>query len=207
MRTFMIALAMGFLATGNASAQAYWDSPSFMSPQSHNDLGVYYIDADELDWGLQGIWRQTGNLNLGVRGGLGETVAGQTSITVGAEFFGGLNRAGPSFPLDVSWTLGAGASFVDDVVLFSVPLGLSVGARLSAGQLALTPYVHPRLSVDVFANDDFSETDLSIPVDLGVDIALGQRAIFRVGATLGDRGHEALGIGLALRMQRGIAVR
>ena len=66
-----LALAVVFVLAGAGAVSAQsWDSPSFMSPVQGDDVGVYFVDGDVADWGLQGIWRQTGNLNLGIRGGV-----------------------------------------------------------------------------------------------------------------------------------------
>ena len=121
MRTRIItALAATVFAAAPASAQM-WDSPTFFAPRPGEDLGLYLIDSDGGgDVGVMAIWRQQGNLNLGVRGG----VAGD-NIMIGSEFFGDLT--GPGRPLLMAWNLGVGATFADNVTVVRVapPLPLS----------------------------------------------------------------------------------
>jgi len=188
-------------ATGTARAQA-WDAPSFFAPRAHDDIGIYGFVPEHGDWGVQGIWRQSGNINLGVRAGFGNDV-----ILVGAEFFGPLNLA--ASPVLLAWQVGVGAGF-NDVTLLRVPVGVSAGLELGGpGTLQLVPYVFPRVALELAAIDvgdeEATETDLDFAVDVGADLTLSPQLLLRVGATLADE--TAFGVGLAYRMQRRIVVR
>jgi hypothetical protein len=188
-----------------------------------DDLGLYYVRSDRADDfsnfddpnGLKIIWRQSGNLNLGVHVGTGDLSNIGESILVGAELYGPLSRVGASSGLLVNWSAGIGAAFGDlgdniDYIDFSVPVGVSIGARLGSGSTAIVPYVHPRVSLDVVAVtiDDVEETDTKVgfAADLGADVDLGERFILRGAYTIGeDRG--AFGVGMAYRMPRKVIVR
>lgn len=211
-RSLFIGIAcLPLLATG-ANAQT-WDAPTFFSPKPMDDIGLYYFRSSFGSGnvnGLKGIWRQSGNLNLGVQAGVGDiSDAGQT-ILLGAEFYNPLRSMSASTGLLVSWELGAGATFGKNYIDFSVPLGVSIGVNLGGqkGGTGLVPYVHPRASLDVSSFDDpvtkknLTETRLGLEVDLGADLNLGDKLIIRAGYSLGDR--DAFGVGVALRTPRKI---
>jgi hypothetical protein len=182
-----------------ASAQV-WDSPSFFSPRPGEDIGAYAFKPDNSDWGFEGIWRQEGNINLGVRAG----ITGNSDFFVGSEFYNALNITGS--PLLMSWVLGAGATF-GDATLLRIPFGVSAGVQLNAGSLQILPYAHPRVAFDLLATDDDadSESEFNFDLDVGADIGLTSQFVARVGATVTNGG--AFGLGLAYRMPRRVVVR
>ncbi len=188
-------------------AQAFggpaWDAPTFLPPRSNDDLGLYLIDPSGGDWALAGIWRQGGNLNLGVRLGIADG-DDETPVFFGAEFYGPLVREGRSFPLDVSWLLGAGATLNGGTVL-RFPAGVSVGRTFDADGIAFVPYAVPRIGLDLAADDGETDADLSFTIDLGLDLHIDDAWLLRFGAALGD--HDALGFGVAYRLSRGVTVR
>ncbi len=222
LKRILIAAVLLFATAQGASAQR-WDAPLFFGPRPMDDLGLYYVrsdrDSDFGDFedanGLKLIWRQSGNLNLGVHLGTGDIENIGESILVGAELYGPLTSMAASSGLLMSWSAGIGAAFGslgDDVeyIDFSVPVGVSIGLRLGSGNTVLVPYVHPRVSLDVVAVtvDDVEETETEVgfAVDIGADFNLGQRFILRGAATLGgDR--DAFGLGLALRTPRRVVAR
>lgn len=210
--TALTAMAAGAPASAQIRSVINWDAPMFFAPRPSDDLGLYVVKSDgSLDdaTGLQAIWRQTGNLNLGVRAGVGDLSNAGNTILLGAELMGGLNSLAPGAGIDISWNLGAGAVFGDGYTVFSVPFGASVGLRLGSGSVQVAPYVHPRVSLDVVAVDDangdeVTNTDGAFALDLGADVNLGQRFILRAGYSLGDR--DAFGLGIAMRWPRGVSV-
>lgn len=196
------------LGAAPAAAQA-WDAPMFLPPHPGEDLGIYLSKPDNADWGLQGIWRQQGNLNLGVRLGFAQINSGNTSWFLGAETYAPI-VSGPSTPLDVSWVLGAGASFDGALTWFRLPFGVTVGKTLHAGRTAITPYVLPRLALDVESVDNATDTRLNFATDLGVDLRLSPAVKLRFAATLeadSRRSFQNLGLGLAFAFGRSTQVR
>lgn len=197
-----------------AMAQA-WDSPTFFAPRPGEDLGIFVTvpEEDEGDIGVQAIWRQEGNLSLGVRGGVGG-VEGNRTILLGAEFYGGLPIS--SLPVNATWVLGFGAGFDDDVTALRVPLGVSIGTFIGEGTgFRVQPYVHPRVAFDLVAidvgEDEETETDFSFAIDLGADVDLSQSFAVKVGYTFAvgpdfdtsfDFYPNTFGAGLAYRMPR-----
>ncbi|MEX2283440.1 MAG: hypothetical protein WEE89_13235 [Gemmatimonadota bacterium] len=207
--TISAALLTGIPVSGQ---QIAWDAPSFFSPRPMDDIGLYVSQTQYpgggSSTGLSGIWRQSGNLNLGVRAGVGDLEDAGGTVLVGAELYGPLNRLLPSTSVDLSWMLGGGAVFGDNYTLFSMPLGISIGMRLGTGAVQFAPYVHPRWSLDIAAFDvngtEQTRTGGSIVIDAGADVSLGQRFILRLGGSFLDR--EAFGAGVALRWPRPISV-
>lgn len=207
MRIFLTAAA--WLATAAPLAAQAWDSPTFFSPRPGEDIGAYLIIPDgDGATGFAGIWRQSGNINLGVRAGL----AGDDNIQVGAEFYGPVMLAGPGSSLLFSWILGLGAGFDNDETWLRVPVGLSAGVALGGpGSIAvIMPYVHPRLAIDFIAvetsDGEVTDTELNFPIDIGADAAIGESFVLRLGATFGD-GQNTFGAGIAYRMPRRVVVR
>jgi hypothetical protein len=204
MRVGMFVLVAALMAGSSPLMAQAWDVPSFFSPRPGEDIGIYLIDPEGGgDLGFAAIWRQEGNLNLGVRGGFRDD-----HFMLGAEFYRPLDILGPQSPLLLSWVLGLGATF-NDVTWLRVPLGASIGLNLNAGTLSIMPYVHPRVAFDLFAFDvggeEETETEFNFDVDLGADVNLGQRFVLRVGATFGE--WDALGVGIAYRTGRRLVVR
>lgn len=202
MKARMLAIVfVALFAASSAQAQVAWDAPSFMPPRPGDDIGLYLNDRG--DFGIEGIWRQHGNLNLGLRLGYIDT-PGDGIVTVGAETWDLLAAAGTTLPVDVGWTLGVGAAFNGGTTL-GVPVGLTFGAPVVVGRLMLQPYLHPRLGVFLHSVADDTHLDLEGMFDLGVDAVLNENLKLRIGASFG--GNDALGVGLAYRWTRGVTVR
>lgn len=201
------AVAGLFLLLPAAARAQSWEIPAFFSPRLHDDIGAYLFDPEGGDLGLMGIWRQSGGINLGVRAGFGG-VSGDRTVLVGAELYGMLVEPNAESVVAAAWLVGAGATF-DGSTRLRIPAGVSLGARLDAGGLAVTPYAYPRVSFDLVSYDvpDGEETDgeFNIDVDLGAELELGSSWLLRAAVTIGDG--EAFGFGLAYRIPRGIAVR
>ena len=210
----MCVLSVALASTARAQnfeAKVTWDAPSFFNPRPMDDIGLYFTSVERANsgsaTGLAAIWRQSGNLNLGVRLGAFDLEDIGNSLAVGAELYGPLSLFSGN-QLDVAWTLGAGAVFGDDYTVGTIPLGMSLGLRLGSGSLRVEPYVHPRAALDIIAigegNNEETDTDVAFVLDLGADVNLGERFIVRLGGALLDR--EAFGVGLAYRWPRPISV-
>ena len=209
MRARWTALLASFVLLVPASAAAQgigaWDAPIFLPPRPGDDLGVYLIDPSGGEWALAGIWRQSGNLNLGVRAGIADDEGDDgISVLFGAEFYGPIARSGRAFPLDIAWLLGAGAT-VNDGTFLRIPAGLSIGRVFASGGLVFLPYAVPRVALDIFAVGDETETEFSFTADLGVDLEIDRSLLLRFGVALGE--HDAIGVGLAWRWGRSVAAR
>src|SRR5687768_15799977 len=202
-RSLAITVALSAAFTGSAFAQAGWDAPTFFRPRPMDDVGIYGFktDSDFLGdpTGIKLMWRQSGNLNLGVHAGTADLDDIGDAILLGGEFYGPLTGATASTGLIMSWGVGAGAVFGENYVDLSIPVGVSIGMNLGTGGVSFLPYIHPRVSLDVSSFDvaeDVEETDTNIglTIDVGVDVGLGERFILRAGGSFGDR--DAFGAGL-----------
>jgi hypothetical protein len=208
MKARWLATAMLMGAFAHPAAAQSWDSPAFFAPGPHDDIGFYFIDADGGDLGFLGMWRQSGGtFNLGIRAGMGGPSGDRTAL-VGAEFAGDLVARRGAQPFGVSWLVGAGASF-DGTTWLRIPAGVSIGITIPGPSFLLTPYIHPRLAIDVFsfktAGGDDTDTELNADIDIGADLRLGDSWIIRIGGTSGQA--DAVGIGVAYRISRGAEVR
>jgi hypothetical protein len=193
--TISVVLSL-ILATG---ASAQWSAPSYMPPRPGEDIGVYLASVDGLS--IQGIWRQHGNLNLGVRIGYME---GHGGLVTAAETWGRLFTGGVDFPVDVTWTLGAGAVFGDGTSA-EVPVGLSVGRGFRFHPFTVQLYGHPRLALVVRDGAQGDDTEFSGLFDLGLDVMTERGMTLRFGTTMGN--FSALGAGLAWSWGRAVVVR
>ncbi len=185
---------------------AAWDGPDFMAPGPESDIGVYYIHPRDTDGGVAATWRSGSGLNLGVRGEYVHGVFGN-SWGIGGEAKGGIGPVAP--PLVIDWTAGIGALITSasdgsgaGESDLRVPVGLSLGLRLVSGELVLTPYVHPRVSLAYvsFNNNGGSSTTFEFDTDVGADLQLTPGLLLRLGGTFGDQ--PALGAGLAVNLGR-----
>lgn len=206
-RSTAITCVLVFAMAAPAAAQN-WETPTFFSPRPHDDIGVYLTKPESGDWGVQGIWRQSAGINLGVRGGIGGH-SDDRSILIGAELFGPISLEGTE-RLWLAWVTGIGASF-NGVTQLRVPLGVSAGFSIGVEDGAvITPYVHPRAALDIATfetadGDDETDTDFDVDVDLGADLELAGRWIIRVGYKVG--GDDVIGFGFAFKTGRGVEVR
>jgi hypothetical protein len=210
-KNWLVCVSAAIIMVSDAAAQA-WDAPMYFNPRPMDDIGLYFTRTNRTSGGdangLIGIWRQSGNLNLGVRAGVGDLEDAGGTVLVGAELYGPLNRLIPASGLDIAWLLGAGAVFGSDYTLFSIPLGVSIGLRLGTGGVSIQPHVLPRVAFDVAAFDidgeEVTETDGSVAIDVGADVNIGSSFILRVAWSIADR--DAYGVGLALRWPRPVSV-
>jgi hypothetical protein len=208
-----------FAQTGRAQK---WDSPMFYSPKPMDELGVYVVSTHDPLFpynptGLKAIWRQTGNINLGVQAGVGDLKDVGDALMVGVEF-GNTFKTARGSSLIAAWDLAAGASFGHHYVDMSVPLGVSVGLNLGGPNGGFTPFVNPRVSFDLVSvtptgGTEHNYTSVGLAADLGAELQLGQQLIVRGAYTVGNHDYasptgkrNAWGVGLALRMPRKVRV-
>lgn len=193
------------LLPSRASAQAGppWDAPSFHLPGGEDGYGLYVTFPQDLGAvGAAGTWRTSGTyVDLGLRAGIANVErpggASDLGLSAGVDLENELISAYESFPLDVSWATGVGASVVPerDLATVRVPLGLVVGRRIEAEGVTVTPFAYPRLALDATFRDDGAgpgpgpgrgdDTDLRVDLDFGADVRFRDEWSVRVGFTLG----------------------
>ncbi len=153
-------------------------------------------------------WREgvSNSMHLGLDVGLMDR-KGSNDLRL---FFGGsvgseLIRATGDQPLDVLLTGGAGLSTGDGITILRVPFGASVGHTFELDQgMALTPFVHPRISLDFCSNcGRSSKSELSINFDVGADFQINRQMSLRAALMFSGSDYfgssDAFAIGLNWR--------
>jgi hypothetical protein len=183
--------------------QVVWDSPLLVSPSTPAGWGVYLVDPHPGSGiGVMTTYRPVDGTGVGYRLGLAEGPRRGSNDDSNLAVFGGLDLSGMllrhsnEFPLDVAWVTGIGLGIGDDVRL-TAPLGVTIGRALESDGVWFNPYVAPRVGLDAYFGDG-SDLELSLNVDLGVDMAFDPGWTIRFGGTLGD--HHGIAIGLSFRV-------
>lgn len=195
-----IALA-ALLPAARSEAQA-WAYPAFQPPRvvvREYNFGI--ADTDRGGATLVFQWREQSGPKTQFSFDLGLADSGGDNGDL--ELFGGialaqrLNSATDEVPLDFLLTGGIYLA-VGDVTLFRLPIGLSLGHRFDmGGGMALTPYVHPRLSIDVC--NDCGGSDIGFSFDVGADFQLSRSVAIRGAAIFaGDDSFDDNGFGISL---------
>jgi len=185
---FGLAALIGTLPAAGASAQAA-NYPSLQLPTASTRD---YTAAIASGSGTLALfqWREGAGagMHLGLDAGVAD-YSGRSNLTV---FVGGslgreMLRATNEQPLDVMLTGGVGVGFGGGSTVFRVPAGVSIGHtfRLEQG-MSLTPYAHPRLSIDIC--DDCGTTgsnrsEVSLNFDLGVNFQVNRQFGVRAAAS------------------------
>lgn len=196
-------------AAVHAQFHAY---PSFQAPWvSARDHTFAIADGGRDATSLLYQWRGSGSarshlqLDVGVADGFRDD---DLRLVLGGGFAQQVHRADNDFPLDMVFTAGVGGSFGDGGSLMRVPFGLSLGHTFDLDSpVALTPYVHPRISIDYCSRcgprdeDDRrdGDTDIGVEMDIGVDARLTRAMAIRASVVLGSNafvGGDAFGIAL-----------
>lgn len=180
----------------SAHAQIAWDTPLLVAPRDMPGFGLFVADVYGGDIGVIGTWRAP-QWNFGLRAGIAEAHDADVGVLLGLDFEGTITRASNEFPLDVDWVTGAGIG-VSDGAAVSIPLGLIAGHTFRAEGALFTPYVSPRVVLDLLFGGDGPEDDtdanLDLAVDIGLDLRLSPDFMIRFGGTLGDREGVAIGV-------------
>jgi hypothetical protein len=208
LRAIAVGVAYVTVSASAASAQG-WEHPSFQQPRvTGREYNFGLADGDFGGTSLLFQWRE----GYGASGQLGLDVGyADADLADGVFFFGGqyghqLIRSSTETPVDLMLTVGANAGFGDDFRMFRIPVGVSVGRRFPLENgLAITPYVHPRVSMDIvnipdrtingFEVDGSSESEMNVNFDLGGSFEFSRSLALRLSATLGE--DEAFGISMA----------
>jgi hypothetical protein len=148
--------------------------------------------------------RRSGRHQLSLDAGLADPDGpSNTKIFVGGNYGRQLTRATKDQPLDLLFTAGLGLAAGDGPDVIRIPVGLSVGHRFPLeGGMAITPYVHPRISFDSYTGDRDEGGDrhrLTLDFDLGGSLEITPQLALRASVLFsgGDGGTDT-GIGVGL---------
>ncbi|MBP7551282.1 MAG: hypothetical protein KA761_13420 [Gemmatimonadaceae bacterium] len=104
-----------------------------------------------------------------------------------------LTSATTDMPFDIVLAGGLGLTTGDDLTTLRVPFGAAIGHRFPLeGDIAITPFVHPRLSWDRASFNGNSNSDTNLNVDIGANFEFKPQMAIRVAAALGDDDAVAL---------------
>lgn len=178
------------LAAGRADAQVL--TPTFMTPTSSSDVGVYVGDLDGDALTVEGIWRRPsrGGGTLGIRAGYADV--GEGALLVGLEVASPVVLAGA--PIGLAFTAAA-QGLVGDRNEFGAHAGFTAGQGIRLDTFVLTPYVHPRLAVTTWGEN---ELELDVLAELGAEFAFASGVALRVGVDL-TGGPADWGLGVSFR--------
>jgi hypothetical protein len=187
------------LVPAAAGAQSY-TYPSFQLPTLvEREYNFAAADGGRAGATLLFQWREAVSplWQVGIDAGLADPDGNASSrLVLGGHVARQLTRASTEFPFDVALTAGIGFSGVDGHNVVRIPLGASVGHRfLLDNGVSITPFAHPRLSLDR-CNDckaGAGDGKLNVAVDLGGSVQLTDQVALRVAATAG--GSDYLGSG------------
>jgi hypothetical protein len=108
------------------------------------------------------------------------------SLFVGGGIGQEITRARGDQPLDVLFTAGAGAALGGGATVVRIPVGVSIGHTFGLDQgMAITPYVHPRASLDWASGGGASggsQSEVSLNFDVGVNFQVNSQFAVRAAA-------------------------
>lgn len=200
----LLAVLVATPAAASAQAGAY---PSFQPPTiAVREFNFALADARNNDgatflfqWREEAGTRSQFSADVGLA--TAERRGSDVQLLVAGQYAYMLQRETPDVPLDFLLTVGAGLSFGNYSVL-RLPVGLSTGHRFELeGNVAITPYVHPRLSLD-FCDCGNGRSALGLSFDLGADFEVSKVISIRAAALFGGGdlfGSDGLGVSLAWR--------
>ncbi|HEU5220329.1 MAG TPA: hypothetical protein VFU23_16835 [Gemmatimonadales bacterium] len=99
------------------------------------------------------------------------------------------------FPLDGALVSGVGAQLVSGGSRLLIPIGLSLGRRVTfeGSKVSLVPYAEPVI-VPFFGSGD---SDVLVALGLGADLRINRRFEIRLGIGIGDIENFSLGLSIA----------
>lgn len=204
-RSFHLVLAVVALSaslSGESRAQA-WAYPAFQPPRiTDREFNVGVADTRHVGTSAVFQWReQVGprqDLSLDV--GIADPDARNSDavLFIGGQFAYEITRSTSLVPLDLLFTFGGNIAAGGGVVS-RIPIGLVVGHRFpTEGEGAVTPFVHPRLVVDLCSRCT-DKGDLSVVFDVGANVELSDVVSIRGAATFsGSSAFDGDGFGLSL---------
>ena len=200
MRTLLLAVVVAALPAALAAQAGTYPAlqPTRIAEREYN-FALADFDGGT---GLIFQWREgLGNPRLQFTADLGFAELSATddaALVVGGTLNYQLTRSSSDLPFDMVLGGGMGVTLSDNGSIFRIPIGVAVGHRFPLeGNLAITPFVHPRLSIDRISVDGApgSDTETNLDIDIGGNFEVSSQMQIRLAATLGDR--DAVGLAFA----------
>jgi hypothetical protein len=205
----LAAAALGGPAAATAGAQA-WNYPSFQQPRTIDREYNFAVADGGGHTGTSFVfqWREGTTLGnqLSLDVGLADPDFTGTKLLVGGQFAHQLGVSSAQVPFDLLFTAGVNGALGGGSLL-RIPVGVSVGRRFPLeGGLAITPYVHPRLAIDVCSScGDRDRSSVGLDFDLGADFQFSPQFSLRFSALFSGSDYffansgDAFGLSLAWR--------
>lgn len=201
-----LAAACGVLGIASVASAQAWTYPAFQAPRlEEREFNFGVADAGKGGTTLIAQWREfvASRSQFTLEAGLSAADKGGGNVLIGAASLAyEAHRATSEVPLDLILTGGAGVALGDAQAL-RIPAGVAVGYRIELERdVAITPYLHPRLSID-FCNDcGRDDAALGVNFDVGVNVDVSPHIAIRAAAMFGGGslfGQDGIGISLAWR--------
>lgn len=127
----------------------------------------------------------------------------ESGITLGGSFHYQLMRETQDLPFDMVFGAGLGLTAVNDVSFWRIPVGVAIGHRFPLeGQFFITPFVHPRISIDRISSNGASDSQSNIDIDVGASFEFNPRMQLRLVAGFGESDGVAISFAYAPRGMR-----
>ncbi len=203
-----IATVLFFAATSAAGAQAY-NYPAMQTPRiADREYNFLAASGSHAGTSLLFQWREgmSDGFQFTLQGGLAAPEGhADTRLLLGGGLAWQAARASADFPFDVALTGDAGLSSGNNNTVVRIPFGASVGHTFTLDNgNQLTPFVHPRLSIDHCSSCSVagkSDSKVNVDVDLGLNYEVTPQVALRVAALLGGTsyvgGTNAIGFSVA----------
>jgi hypothetical protein len=186
-RKIAIGLVLAVAGVGNATAQAT-GTTTFNAPYrafTRSEVGALLSFPNGGGTAFEGVYRMaSGKFDIGFKGGIfNPSGPGKSVALLGVEARERVISKTPDFPLDGALVFGVGANLVSGSSVLIIPVGLSLGGRVTpqGSQVSFVPYVQPTA---FFLADGGS--DLQFALGLGFDLRLSRSFDARISAGLGD---------------------
>lgn len=198
-RSFVALAALVLLAAPIASAAAQAGAYPALQPTQVATREYNFVIGD-FDGGTALVfqWREKmGDPRMQFAADLGLADGAISSgVILGGSLHYQLTRATEDLPFDMVLGAGMGLTAFDEVKIFRIPVGVAIGHRFPLeGGFAISPFVHPRLSIDRASAGGNSNTESNLDIDIGASFELNPRMQIRMAATLGES--DAVGISFA----------
>lgn len=195
-----LALA-SFVPAARSSAQA-WAYPAFQPPRvivREYNFGI--ADTDRGGSALVFQWREQSGpqSQFSFDVGIADTEGRDSDLIAfgGVGFGHRLGSATNEVPVDFLLTAGAYLA-IGNGTLLRIPVGVSLGHRFVLdGAMSVTPYLHPRISLDICS--DCGGSDIGLTFDLGANFQLSRSLSIRAAAIFaGEDSFDGEGFGIAI---------
>jgi hypothetical protein len=193
------------LTASSLAAQAY-NYPALQTPRIvDREYNFAAATAGNAGTSLVFQWREglDADWQFSLDGGLAAPKgSGNTRLLLGGGLAWQWLRSSADVPFDIALTGGGGFSSGSGFNVVRFPFGAVAGHTFTLdNDMQLTPYVHPRLSIDHCGGCGGTTTKLDVDVDIGVNYEITPQVGIRIAGLLGGTSYvgstNAIGFSVA----------